>query len=736
MSAQVTYSGITPKYTESEAPDFPILRIDSDRLVYQEALIDGQYLGAHLSAMGRPKTRQKIWEDLNGGAMADRPLRTRQHAFTLEVDGQLLADRWEWGGSRIDGEDTIVTLRHLLRSVTVDVHTRCDGTSFFTRHLVITNNGERPCALSKVAPWSGLTWNVGAKKGPDDPGNIWYLDDVELQALADSPFSLGRMTDSSWGMEGTFEWSPVPSGRSGFESVRGKSGFGTPGCFLRNEATGELLVVDMAWSGNWSIELFNDFEPSRRRPRFDARAYVEVALAGPAPLRVLEPGESAETPKVHVGALFGDLDAAVQALHQHIRASVAPAQPEGRQHLVELNTWAGADGTITEGQLYAEIDLAADMGAELFVLDDGWYGEPSSSWGVNVGDFDRESPLLTKGVRAAFDRAREKGMLVGLWVEPERVGLNSKLLANHPDWLMQRRGETVPNLDLSRPEVEEYVEMTISDIIDRYGLDCFRIDYNSIAAPGCGVGEGGEVDRDGYAENVMWRYYDALYRIFDHIRAKYPKLLLENCSAGGGRTDLGMMSRFHWTQITDQSSPAPTARIMNGVTMMLPPEMCETLVGSSAGVADMDFLVRIGMFGHFDFGGIFPSVKESNPSTWERWRHGIALYKAFCRPMLPTSRMFHHTPIQRQTEPGDWIVWECADPAGDRAYVGIFRLLRADRDGYRFRPRGLRPDRTYRVRYDSAGWDREIDGGTLIDYGIHVPIGAALTSELLLIEAV
>ena len=137
------------------------------------------------------------------------------------------------------------------------------------------------------------------------------------------------------------------------------------------------------------------------------------------------------------------------------------------------------------------------------------------------------------------------------------------------------------------------MERTIVDIIERYELDCFRLDYN------ISVGEGGEVVRGGYAENTLWRYYDALYGIFDRIHQRFPNLLLENCSSGGGRMDLGMLSRFHWTQLTDKWSPAPTLKIVNGTTLCLPPERCETILGAIAeGVADLNFMLRVGLFGH------------------------------------------------------------------------------------------------------------------------------------------
>ena len=715
----VTHSGIAP--TADEFPDFPLIRFDGGLSSYQEALVDGRYLTAQLSAMGRPKPRWWIWSDMHGGAASTRPLRRREHAFGLQIDGQDLHDGWEWRDSEVDDGRHRIRLRHASRPVEVELTTTTDGTPFLARSLMVTNTGDRPAAISTADTWSGRVWSVGVQ-----PWN-----DVELTTLPDGPFSLGRMTDSTAGTEGSFDWSPLPSGTTSFESLRGRSGWGVPFCVVRNNATGELLVVDLAWSGNWRIELTNDYEPARR-PVCDAHLYVRVGIAGPAPLRVLGPGESATLPTVHVGVLFGDLDAAAQALHEHIRRSVAPVQPAGREHLVEVNHTAFTrNHQVTEAQLYDEIDLAAEAGAELFMLDAGWFGEVSSLWFSAVGDWDRESPLLEHGVAAAFDRARERGMRVGLWVEPERVGPASDLAREHPDWAMSRNGEQILNLDLSRPEVARHVEDTLVDIIERYRLDCFRLDYNH------DMGEGGGRGQDGWTENVLWRYYDALYAIFDRIHARFPDLLLENCSSGGGRVDLGMMSRFHWTQVTDRWSPGPSARILNGATICLPPELCESVIGGiSEGVSDLDFLIRLNLFCHFKVSGLFPTSAERNTAAFGRWQHGIALYKEVCRPILSTSRLFHHTPIQRQTEPGDWVVLEAASPRKDAAYIGVFRLPGAAADAYVVRPRGLDAGRRYRVRRDTDGSERIIDGGELVERGLRIDVPGALCSELILIEQV
>ncbi|MHB0859631.1 MAG: alpha-galactosidase, partial [Anaerolineae bacterium] len=687
---------------------------------------DGQFLVANTSAMGRPKPREWLFQALHGGQASDRPLRSRQHAFQLEVDGQLLVDRWSW----LDAQEVPdakpgcracqVRLRHTQRPLEVTVHTRLDGTPFLTRWLTLTNTGDRPLPVSQVSPWSAQVW--------DATGNTWNASD--LTRLGKSAFTLGRFTSSSALVEGSFDWMEVPQGTYGYETLHGRSGWGAPFGILRNEATGEVCVISLAWSGNWQIELFNDYERARR-PVCDARLYAKVGMAGPAPLRVLEPGESSVTPEVHVGFLFGDLDACVQALHDHQRRSVILPQPEGREHRVEVNhTGYTRNAQITESQLHEEIDVAADVGVELFMLDAGWFGEVSEKWFEAVGDWDRESPLLPSGVKSAFDRVHERGMLSGLWVEAERMGPRSDLLRDHPEWQMERRGEKIPNLDLSKPEVAEYLEHKIAELIERYQLDCFRLDYN------ISVGEGGEAQRGGYTENVLWRHYDAFYRMFDRIHDRFPNVLLENCSSGGGRTDLGIMSRFHWTQVTDCWAPSPTLKIINGMSMSLAPELCETLLGAiSDGIADIDFMLRIGLFGHFCVSGVFPSMDERQATAREHWRHAIQLYKDFCRPMLSTCKLFHHTPIQRPMEQGEWVALEAAAPDASRAYAAVFRLGDAHGDAYTLFPKGLDVGRRYRVTMDNTGRAMVVEGAALLNDGLRVPVSAPFTSELLLFEA-
>lgn len=718
MNILVSETGI--RATAATIPDFPWVRFHTGLVDYEEALIEGQYLGVNWSAMGRPSSRERIWSAFSSGVASWRPCRAWQHAFYLEIDGQRLTDRWEWVGATEertpDSRMLVVELRHSLRPLTVKVHTQLDGTAFFTRWLEIVNAGDRPAALAAVFPWSGMVWSVG------DLGN------TPLQT--ERPFTLGRFRNTEALYEGQFEWEALPDGGLHLENVRGRSGHGAPFFVVRNEVTGERVIGHLAYSGDWQMEFYNDHEPMMR-PAPNARLYARIGLAGAPPLWVLEPGEMARTPAVHLGQFYGDLDTGVQELHTHLRRSVVPKQTRQPEHPVTCNhTGYTANAQITEEQLLAEVDLAADVGVELFIIDAGWFGDESGRWATQVGEW-YETPMLPRGLKPIFDHCHERGILAGLWVEIERTGVESKLRKAHPDWLMTRRGQVIEQLDLAKPEVARWVEETIVRLVDQYQLDCFRLDYN------IGVGEGAEEVRHRFAESTMWRYYDALYGVFDRVKQRFPHLILENCSSGGGRTDLGMMRRFHWTQITDNWSPGPTLKIVNGLTLSLPPEQCMTLLGAiSRGTSDVDFMLRIGLFGHFCVSGIFPTMEERHAVACERWRHTIHLYKTFCRPILSTCRVFHHTPVLRHNEPGEWCVLEFAAADATRVYAGIFRLAGAPSDTYHFRPRGLDASRRYRVTMDNYGQSYEFDGHQLINDGLRIRVPGILQSEFLLFETV
>ena len=713
--------------TSAAIPSFPLVRFDAGPACYQEALLSGRYLVVNMSGLGRPRMHDFVWLDHeprrlpspSGGPPP--PNISRQHAFQLEVDGELLHDSWEWlGFDDLGGEpacqEAVVSLRHARHPIDVSLHTRVDGTALFQRWLVVTNRGSRPVALSKVHPWSAEVFR---------PMRPW---DATYPATAGNPFLIGRFAEAEHGREGAFEWIDMPRGRFSFESLRGRSGWGSPFIVAKRAGSGELFVLQLAWSGNWEIECASDYEPTRDADA--ARLYVSAGLTGPSPLRVLGAGDTVVTPVAHVGVVNADLDSLVHMLHAHHRCSVLPQRRAGLEHPVELNhTGFTRNLQVSGTQLLREAEVAADLGVELFVVDAGWFGEANSYWRDVVGDW-RETPSIAAiGLLNIFTRARELGMACGLWLSPEHVGTGTEFFRDHPEWLIHDGRGSLPAPDITIPDVYEHVATELTRIVERYQLDCLRLDHN------IDIGTGPEALHGHFRENRLWRYYEALYSILDLLRSRFPDLVLENCSSGGGRADLGMASRTHWTQITNSWAPAQTLMALCGTTLALPPESCMVLTGAiSENRVDLDFALRIGLFGQMCLSGIFPSLTEVHAHAHTRFRHTIELYKRTIRPMLLTGvRFFHHRPPWENPS-SEWVGLELASLDSKRLVCGIFAVADVS-EALTFYPRGVRAGLDYKITSDNNSSQYVATGSDLLNHGVRVPIASSGRSELLLLEA-
>ncbi len=680
--------------------DPPAIRYTSGLTCYDEALIDGRWVGRYWSGKGFVEP-QRLLNWIPPAARApDATAGLDLAAFGLEVDGQSLHYGWELvetaerAPARPGTRHAAVVLRSTLLPITVQVHTETDGTGFLTRWLDITNDGDCPVALGAAWPWCGVIQSVKDWL-PLMGGN--YGAPV---------FDAGYMTERMWGSEGAFDWQPLPSTALRIESRTGKSGHGTPFFVARNNATGAHIVGGLAWSGNWAVEL-----TCEQRAGPDAWLHFRIGPTNPPPQRIIAAGETVGTPKAHLAVLETDFDGAIQAWHRHLRNSVLRPEPEGKRNLVTFNHWSYHEHEMTEERLKFEVDVAAEVGAEMFIVDAGWFGNAGSNWWQAVGDW-VTGDRLPNGLEPVFDHARRQGLLCGMWFDLERMGTLSAIAQQHPEWRLQRYGRPTDtgDIDLTNPDAVACVEQALSRAIDRYQLDLFRLDYNTMPF------EGGQALRDGRWENTTWRYYENVYALYDRIAARYPNMLMENCSGGGGRTDIGLLSRFHYTWITDWQVAPRAQRIFNGMSMALPPER----IDRNAGVGqdghqrgDLDFLVRSCMLGHFTLLGMYPWYGQGNPDHLNRIRHHVQLYKEFIRPILPNCRIVHHTPVLKTKEPQGWAVIEETAEDQSRAVAGLFRLAGPAEDTYLLRLRGIDAGRRYRVTMDNGGETFERDGDAL-----------------------
>ena len=555
-----------------------------------------------------------------------------------------------------------------------------------------------------------------------------------------TPYSLGWFAGNNWAREGRFVWEPLTSSVTRHLTMRGPygtSGYQCPFFLLRRDRPPEqYFVFSLAWSGPWQARVLSD-----------AGLYqvlqVRMGLEGPAPLRVLAPGEMAVVPALHIGAVAGDFDTCVQAIHDHVRRSVVPAQPVRNRHpMIECNSLTRANLKVTEATMLEDVAHAHSLGCEVYMQDAGWYG------GANATTEDRNSapypryigdwvpgPWLPNGFKPARDAMRKHGLLFGLWIEPEGVGIRSIVATGHPEWLAQKDGRPVPevmerlNLDLANPGAAAWLESEFERIIRDYGVDILRLDGAPMAAQ---VGERAVAGR---IENSAWRHVDALYGVLERTRRRFPDLLIENCCGGGGRNDWGIVSRTHWAQLSDQHRPAETVQILNGLTMFLPPELCLNIFGvvmqGQPFTAPVASLYRLLMLGR-----PLPLPPDVDPDWARNAKRYFALFREFVAPMLSTCRVFHHTPVVRLEAAGasTFCILEYAAADASRSSVWVFQFP----DGRRsvtVSPRGVDPQRRYRVTADSCDAVVERDGADLRTRGLEVALDGVMASEWFRLEA-
>ncbi|MHB1294708.1 MAG: alpha-galactosidase [Anaerolineae bacterium] len=693
------------------------MRYVSDTSVREEALDQGRLVGVYWSAVG------EVLRDVGPGrqqyTLLQDPVVYPVNAFELEIDGQTLSNHWEWmsagerPGSKPGTIEAVVELRHQVRPVTVKVVTRLDGTPILVRWLEITNTGSAPMALSSVSPCCGMLWHT----------EDWWKVST---APRDSLYSLGYEKARTWGEEGDFVWRSLPKENLRLERLAGKN-YGAPSFILRNEVTGELFFIALAWSANWAAEF-------SQRP--DGVLSFRVGPLGPAPLRVIAAGETVNAPEVHIGPMHRDLDIAIHAWHRHMRASVLPPRPKGR----ELFVISGHVVEWPDEWILREIDVAQEMGAEAFLVDAGWYGDLFGGWPERRGDW-FEGSWLPGGLKGIRDYAHSKGLLFGLWMEPETVGAKSKIAVEHPDWLQKTDENRLPGgmqvLNLGKPEVAKFFEEEVVRVIRDHQLDFFKIDYN------VEVHEGGQNVREGYVENETWRHMEVLYNTFDRVRRELPDVVLEDCAGGGGRNDLGMLSRFHYCAESDFSHFPISIRAINGLTTFLPPDTLgyyHNHMYSAHLSADLDTHLRVILFANAWFVGFGAQDADRTVPYYAKTKRYIELAKTFCYPIMSGQPLvYHHTLGIGVYDPADWCVLEYTAPDHSRGYAGVF-ALESSTPGmvakeYLLRLRGVDPSKTYQVTMDNVGKAFTMTGQELTNGGLSIRINGGMLSELVMYQA-
>lgn len=302
------------------------------------------------------------------------------------------------------------------------------------------------------------------------------------------------------------------------------------------ETEGEVMAGTLAWTGNYQYT----FEVDQRNG-----LRVRSGINPFASEFSLQPGENFTTPEFIFTYSTQGKGQASRNLHRWARKYAVLDGTGGRMTL--LNNWEATHTNFNETRLVELFDEAAKLGVDLFLLDDGWFGNkyPRNDDKAGLGDWQEDRSKLPGGIGYLVKEAAAKGIRFGIWLEPEMVNPKSELYEKHPDWILRlpNRPENLQRnqlvLDLTNPKVQDFVFSVVDDMIMKNpGLafikwDCNRSMTNAYSP---------------YLKENQSRlfidYTRSFYKIMERIRAKYPHLPIMLCSGGGGRTDYGAMKYF------------------------------------------------------------------------------------------------------------------------------------------------------------------------------------------------
>ncbi|EGP4871827.1 alpha-galactosidase [Enterococcus faecium] len=375
-----------------------------------------------------------------------------------------------------------------------------------------------------------------------------------------------QQLSGAWGRERTIKSRTLQQGIQSIESTRGISSHQhNPFVTLKRKNTdenqGEAIGAALVYSGNFLIQAEVDTWDVTR---------LQVGINPFGFNWKLNPGEIFTAPEAILVYSSKGLNAMSQTFHQLFRKRLARGKWREKDRPVLINNWEATYFDFDEENLVNIAKKAFDVGIELFVLDDGWFGERENDC-AGLGDWHVNPKRLPRGIGSLSEKIRSFGMKFGLWFEPEMVNKDSELYRTHPNWIIStpnrkpNHGRNQYVLNFGLDEVVENIFDQMCKIIDESNLDYIKWDMNR---PLTDVFDSHLLaDQQG---EVFHRYVLGVYRLYEKLITKYPNILFESCSSGGGRFDPGMLHYAPQAWASDDSDAIERLKIQYGTSMLYP----------------------------------------------------------------------------------------------------------------------------------------------------------------------
>lgn len=552
---------------------------------------------------------------------------------------------------------------------------------------------------------------------------------ISFERLFSAGFSLPGMdpytfenTNGAWGGEFLPCRTVLDGGNLVYESHRGASNHNQSPYFIAHrgatETRGAVYFGSLAYSGNFKVIAGRDLYGITR---------VSLGMNDFDFSHTLEPGAHLETPPVYCGKTEG-LGEMSRQMNRFCLEHLLPFEFRAEPLPVLYNSWEATEFNVNVADQTRLAEIAAGIGVELFVMDDGWFGARNNDR-AGLGDWFVNPEKFPGGLDELIGNVNALGMDFGLWVEPEMVNPDSDLYRAHPDWTYHfphRHADELRHqlvLNMTRSDVQAYILDCLDRLLTDHNIRYIKWDMNRPFS---------QVGAENLADSKMYSYLHtmAVYRIVDELKRRHPGVQFESCASGGGRCDLGAISHFDQVWTSDNTDGIDRMTIQKGYSMLHPIKTMRAWVTDIAGInkpCSLDFRFHIAMQGALGLGG---NLEKYSPEELEICRRNVALYKEI-RPLVQFGDLYRILDADRDEVLCNQYV------SRDKMQAVLFLSARGTRffkKKMNLRFAGLAPDRAYAFTLDGVAYKK--GGAFLMELGLPVYVRGADYNQIVRLTAV
>ena len=531
-----------------------------------------------------------------------------------------------------------------------------------------------------------------------------------------------------WGHEFVPQTTKLTQGTKTIQ-VKDFKSYGTSSFMVRPEGekdlyTGKVWFGSLSYSGNWRID-------------FDKSFAGNVQIAGGMNFWDqeinLKPQQSSTTPKMLFGYTEQGSEGVTMSLASYIREKLLPAAHRDQIRPVLYNSWYATTFDVNEEHQLALAKVAKDLGVEMFVIDDGWFrGRVNDKAGL--GDWTVDKNKFPNGLQPMIDKINAMGLDFGIWIEPEMVNPNSDLYRAHPDWVFhfpnrqRHEGRNQLILNIAREDVYQYLYKNFHTLLKENNIKFIKWDMNrALTNPGFISAPADE------QRAVRIKYVENLYRLIETLRKEFPDVWFENCSGGGGRIDLAMMSRFDFNWASDNTDPVERIFIQDAYLTLFPANTMISWVTHEDWHQlnpSLEYKFDVCMAGVL---GVGYDITKWDDQQKKIATEKIAQYKAI-RETVQKGDVFRVvSPYEKNRS-----VLQYVDKNKKKAVIFAYNMaeypintIDETQRTLLVKLRGLLPDARYRMDDSNDSYS----GRYLMDVGISIPLQGAFKSKIFVVQA-